>query len=187
MFGGVILYGPPASGKDTITAALTTLDARYAYFHKLKARPGRSMGYRLTTSEDIAELRRRDAVLYESSRYDATYVVDAPHLAELRDAGRIPIVHMGQLAGVEALQTGSVRWLDVLVWCSRETSEKRLQERGSVDIDRRLRAWGETLADLGPDGRECFTLAVRTDALSARAVASAIHAAVLSSQIDAVE
>ncbi|MFC9971839.1 guanylate kinase [Spirillospora sp. NPDC127200] len=186
MFEGVILYGPPASGKDTITAALTALDARYAYFRKLKAGPGRSTGYRLTSHHELGELREHGQILYESSRYDATYVVDAPHLVELRDAGRIPIVHMGQLAGVETLQAQSMRWLDVLVWCSRETSEKRLQERGSVDIDRRLQAWDETVADLGAEGRERFTLALRTDALPPPAVASVVHAAVLS-QADAVK
>jgi guanylate kinase len=180
MIEGVILYGPPASGKDTITAALTALDARYAYFHKLKAGPGRSQGYRLTTHQELDDLRKRGQVLYESSRYDATYVVDAPHLADLRHAGRIPIVHMGQLAGVEAVQATSGNWLDILLWCSREASEKRLRERGSADIDRRLRAWDETVADLGAQGRERFTLAVRTDALPTTAIASIIHAATLS-------
>ncbi|MGH2941284.1 MAG: hypothetical protein ACRDLN_00705 [Solirubrobacteraceae bacterium] len=41
---GVALYGPPASGKDTITRALTELDARYVHYLRLKAGSGRSDG-----------------------------------------------------------------------------------------------------------------------------------------------
>ena len=35
---GVILYGPPAAGKDTITGELLALDPRYRQFSRLKAR-----------------------------------------------------------------------------------------------------------------------------------------------------
>ncbi|MBO2453644.1 guanylate kinase [Actinomadura barringtoniae] len=174
---GVILYGPPASGKDTVTEALSALDGRYAYFHKLKVGAGRTAGYRLTTAEELDDLRERGQVLYEFSRYEATYAVDAPGLAEVGQAGRVPIVHMGQLAGIAALQGPHTRWLDVLLWCSRETTEKRLSARGSTDIHRRLTAWDETALDLGADGRERFTLSIRTDALSASTVAQVIHAA----------
>ncbi|MGK5554002.1 hypothetical protein ACSNOI_20525 [Actinomadura kijaniata] len=44
MRSGIVLYGPPASGKDTITAASSALDDRYVYFHKLKVGAGRSAG-----------------------------------------------------------------------------------------------------------------------------------------------
>jgi predicted PilT family ATPase len=36
MRSGILLYGPPAAGKDTITTALAALDARYAPFRRLK-------------------------------------------------------------------------------------------------------------------------------------------------------
>ncbi|MGV9303830.1 hypothetical protein ACWDLG_10705 [Nonomuraea sp. NPDC003727] len=33
---GIVLYGPPASGKDTVTAALRRLDPRFVLLPKLK-------------------------------------------------------------------------------------------------------------------------------------------------------
>jgi hypothetical protein len=41
---GVILYGPPGAGKDTVTAALTSPDARFQLFRRIKAGAGRTMG-----------------------------------------------------------------------------------------------------------------------------------------------
>jgi len=38
-FDGVLLYGPPAAGKDTVSAALIAVDARYVLFERLKVGP----------------------------------------------------------------------------------------------------------------------------------------------------
>jgi hypothetical protein len=46
----VILYGLPAAGKDTVTKALTGLDAHYVLFQQMKAGPGRRDGYTMTTA-----------------------------------------------------------------------------------------------------------------------------------------
>ncbi|MFD0564440.1 hypothetical protein ACFQ2M_22355 [Kitasatospora saccharophila] len=51
---GIILYGPPASGKDTITAALIEQDPRLAQFARLKIGGGRSQGYRMGTPANSA-------------------------------------------------------------------------------------------------------------------------------------
>jgi len=180
-YDGVVLYGPPASGKDTITQELVGLDAAYVHFAKLKAGTGRTAGYRLSSAEELDALRAKSQLIHEITRYGATYAVDTPHLDELLKAGLIPIVHMGQLAGVDALQRHSVRWLDVLLWCPRDVTEQRLRQRGSSDVARRLVAWDETLADLTVGGGEPrFTLALRTDALPPTAAAGIIHRALIS-------
>jgi guanylate kinase len=177
-FDGVVLYGPPASGKDTITAALTEISDTYRYFQKLKVGSGRTAGYRMASREDVTELRTRGAIVHEVSRYNATYVVDSDALADLVDSGRVPIVHMGQMAGVQALQQYGVRWLDVLLWCPKDITEDRLRGRGSADLDARLAVWDETKADLGALPEMGFTVAIRTDRVTATSAAGLIDAAV---------
>ncbi len=53
---GVILYGPPASGKTSVAEALEALDPRYVAFRRLKVGGGRTDGYRMTTIETINTL-----------------------------------------------------------------------------------------------------------------------------------
>ncbi|KPC90472.1 hypothetical protein [Streptomyces albidoflavus] len=53
---GILLYGPPAAGKDTTTAALTELDEQYASFTRLKIGTGKTKGYRMGTPEQLTVL-----------------------------------------------------------------------------------------------------------------------------------
>jgi guanylate kinase len=182
----VALYGPPAAGKDTVTAALATLDERYVHFDRLKVGTGTGNGYRYTTAAALARLRAGGLVVYENSRYGNTYAVDRPRLDDITGAGRIPVVHLGQVAGITALRTGyPARWLTVLLWCPRDVSSARLRHRGSSDIAARLQAWDETRADLTAEGLGEFTMAVRTDHRQPEAVADAVHRAVTGTPADA--
>ncbi|MDO3687683.1 hypothetical protein [Micromonospora sp. C28ISP2-4] len=101
MMRGVILYGPPAAGKDTITRALTDADPADRLFRRLKAGPGRTAGYRMTTADKLKELRSRGEVAWENDRYGARYIVDRPALRrDLTDY--VPVVHLGQTEAVDA-------------------------------------------------------------------------------------
>ena len=142
---GVILYGPPAAGKDTITAALTHLDGRYSLFRRIKVGAGRVDGYRLTTAEEVKELREAGQVLWENSRYNALYVVDKPYLVASLLRG-FPVVHVGQPEAVQAISSGvpDVAWLIVSVWCPRDVAASRIASRDTGDTAARLTAWDET-------------------------------------------
>lgn len=61
----VILYGPPAAGKDTVTKALTELDTNYQIYQRLKVGAGRRAGYRITTLSHLEALRSTGAVVWE--------------------------------------------------------------------------------------------------------------------------
>src|SRR5262249_6735558 len=101
---GVILYGPPASGKDTISHALESLNDTYRTFERLKAGGGRTDGYRLVTDAEMDTLSERGELIWENSRYAARYAIDRESLgAALHHL--VPIVHLGQPAGVEAVRT----------------------------------------------------------------------------------
>ena len=145
---GVILYGPPASGKDTVTAALSELDSKYAQFARLKVGSGKSSGYRMGTAEQLDELKAMSGIVYANSRYGNTYAIDVPGLDDAIAAG-VPVVHLGQVEGIRALVEGyAADWSLVLLWCPREVTEQRSAGRGDSDTTARLAAWDATREDL---------------------------------------
>ncbi|KJY32146.1 hypothetical protein [Streptomyces sp. NRRL S-495] len=174
---GILLYGPPAAGKDTVTAALTALGA-FCQFQRLKVGSGKSAGYRMGTAEHLAVLEKDDGVVYSNERYGNVYVVDRPGLAQTFASGAVPVLHLGQVAGVEAVQARfSARWLTVLLWCSKETTARRSAGRGDADTAARLEAWDATLADLSTSPDFCWHVVIDTDRCSADAAAERIAAA----------
>jgi guanylate kinase len=141
----VILYGPPAAGKDTITEALHRLDPRYSLFRRLKAGAGKTAGYRMTTSAVLGELRENGDLIWENSRYGAVYAVDRPALLDHLASER-PVLHLGQVEAIDAVikATPDARWTVVYVWCPRDIAEERLTARNPEDVAHRLRAWDQT-------------------------------------------
>lgn len=168
---GIILYGPPAAGKDTITAALHTLDPAYVHFPRLKAGPGRTTGYRVTTEHIIQQLRDRGEIIWENNAYGATYVIDKPELLR-RLAAHIPVLHVGQPAAIGAIRAAAptARWLTIALWCPRNTAAARILDRGTGDVERRLQTWDATSTLSQAD------LTFRTDLIGAADAATAIHA-----------
>ncbi|MFJ9447160.1 HAD hydrolase-like protein [Kitasatospora sp. NPDC101235] len=172
---GVILYGPPAAGKDTVTRALADLDTEFSLFSRVKVGPGRSAGYRMGTPEQLEKLRTSGAVVYENLRYESTYVTDRPGLDTAFTAG-VPVMHLGQVDGVRAVLNGyPAQWLTVLLWCPREVSEARSIGRGDADTSARLAAWDATRADLDANPDFQFDLTIHTDAVTPAAAAAQIR------------
>jgi guanylate kinase len=163
---GVILYGPPAAGKDTVTRALAGLHSRYGQFARLKVGSGKSTGYRIGTTEHLRELEAAGDVVYANSRYGNTYVVDAPGLDDAFAAG-VPVVHLGQVDGIWALLEGyAADWSVVLLWCPREVTAKRSAGRGDGDTTARLAAWDATRKDLDAHPGMVWDLTVDTTVVS---------------------
>jgi guanylate kinase len=158
---GVLLYGPPAAGKDTVTRALHALDPTYVLFRRLKVGPGRAVGYRLTSEYEISRLRQAGEVVWQNERYGATYVIDRPHLLGCLRT-HVPVVHVGQLGAIDAVTnaTPAATWLVVSLWCPKAAAHARLIARGSTDVADRIRAWDET------DDPPCVDLAIDTGTTS---------------------
>lgn len=160
---GVLLYGPPTSGKDTVTTALRERASRYRQFERLKFGPGRTTGYRMGGGCQLAALEASGDVIYMNSRYASVYVVDRPGLDEAF-AGGVPVVHLGQVEGLKALLDGyPANWVSVLLWCSRETTAVRSQGRGDDDTAQRLAAWDATRQDLEAHPNWAWDLRINTE------------------------
>ena len=148
----VILYGPPASGKDTITTALTSLDPRFQLFPRLKAGSGKTATYRMTTEHELDAMRKRGEVAWENHRYSATYAVDIPEL-RARLAVGVPVLHLGQVAAIDAVRRAipDATWLTVALVTPRAGAAERLAARSPCDLEERLAAWDATEHLAAPD------------------------------------
>ncbi|GGJ93801.1 hypothetical protein GCM10010123_24560 [Pilimelia anulata] len=156
---GLILYGPPGAGKSTVTDVLHVIDPIFALFKRLKAGPGRTDGYRIITLAEMDRLRSAGLLVWENHRYGATYAIDREGLISALAVG-IPVVHLGQTAGIDAVRHAmpGTTWSVVYLWCSREESASRITNRGGTDLSDRLSAWDQTVplknADLTLDTTE---------------------------------
>ncbi|MER7048921.1 phosphotransferase-like protein [Streptomyces jumonjinensis] len=159
---GVILYGPPAAGKDTVTTALTELNPQYAQFARLKVGTGKTASYRMGTTDQLRALEAAGDVVYANRRYGNTYLVDRPGLDTAFAAG-VPVVHLGQVDGIRALvDSYPADWAGVLLWCPREVTEQRSEGRGDSDTTARLAAWDATREDLDAHPDMVWDLTVDT-------------------------
>lgn len=158
--GGLLLYGPPASGKSTITRILTAQDGRFHLFKRLKV-GGRPRGdeYRMTEAKDLADLRTKGLVIWENQRYGAIYATDRPELSRMTQASQVPVVHVGQVEAVEALRQEPISWVTIALTCPREVAIQRIIARATGDTDERVAAWDKTppltTSDLTVDTGAC--------------------------------
>lgn len=176
MAHAVVLYGAPGVGKDTVTASLSRLDARYRLFPRIKCGPGRTAGYRMVTTEQLAALRAAGDVVYENRRYDAEYAVDRYGLLSLAATHR-PVVHVGQREAVTAVTAAAepFSWLVVELFCPRNVAERRIIGRGG-DPRERMPVFDQTPA-LALPGAVRIDTSARTPDESAALIAHHVDAA----------
>ena len=150
----ILLYGPPASGKDTITQALHERDDRYCLFPRIKYGPGRTATYRMVTAKQLEVIRSKSGeVLWENRRYGATYIVDRSHLAAMLTHSLIPVIHIGQAGAIPPITAAlpEVQPLIVALTCPRPIAQARLEARRTGDTHDRLIAYDATDRLTGAD------------------------------------
>lgn len=149
----VILYGPPASGKSTITKHLERVDTRYCLFPRLKAGGGRVAEYRITTLDHIKDLQAAGEVVWTNERYGAVYAVDRPHLRHMVEEGSIPVLHVGQRSAVNAIVAAipDVQITTVSLMCPRHIAVQRITDRATGDTTERIAAYDATEQFKGAD------------------------------------
>ncbi|GAA1738621.1 guanylate kinase [Nonomuraea bangladeshensis] len=167
---GVVLYGPPASGKSATTVALGEVDPRFALVRKLKVGNRRGTEYEFVSAEELTQLRAAGRLLIETHRYGNNYAIDRHHIDRLTAAGQVPIVHLGNIANIRRL-IQSAPWLVVLLWTPRQVCEQRSRQRGDSDTTNRLQAWDETLADVHTNDSDLFHRRFHTDLATPQEIA----------------
>ena len=143
---GVILYGPPAAGKSTITDRLHDVDPVYVLFRRLKVGSGRSAGYRMITEAHRHQLHADREVIWENEQYGNIYLIDRTALLHVLCRAAVPVIHVGQPAAIAAIVDAipAAHWLVVDLRCSRNEAVQRLRRRPATDVLPRLRVWDTT-------------------------------------------
>jgi guanylate kinase len=155
----VILYGPPGSGKDTVSRKLSELNANFKLFRPLRSGSLSDRYRHLPTPSSVTE----DECLAVSERYGRLYVFDRPELERMLDDRQSPILHVGDLAALKQLLTARPDALPVLLNCSREETERRSVGRGDTDVAARLSAWDRVADELKSDVFDEFALVFDTE------------------------
>ncbi|MGW5318932.1 kinase [Nocardia thailandica] len=139
---GLVLYGAPATGKDTITAALNQRSERFRLFERLKVGGGRNVGYRMTDTAELDRLENTGQLIWVNERYGARYAIDRPGLAQILSDGYVPVVHAGQPGVIKALRASmpEVRWIVVQLVTDLKTATARIKARNTGDTAERLQA-----------------------------------------------
>jgi len=183
---GVILYGPPGAGKDTVSRALSDLDSRFRPVVKVKVGSGNTQGYRMSSELELSRLRAEGRVVQENERYGNVYAVDRADINQLWNSRQIPILHTGRLNDLRTLR-GALpgNWVVVMLWCDRDTASRRFRDRRDPDHELRLKVWDETAAELAESGDgELFAVVVRTDRTPAVDAAELIRSVLLDGSSD---
>lgn len=167
----LVLFGPPASGKDTITTELHRQHEAFVLYRPMRSGPS-SDRYRLLVAE--AEPAAGD-VLHTLDRYERRYLFDRPEVDRLLVDGYIPVLHIGQLAGVKRVHAAYPASCLVQLVCRRQICEQRSRSRADIDLPARLTAWDETQADLDAHPGLAFTLTIDTETVTPDAAARRIR------------
>jgi hypothetical protein len=171
-YSGILLAGPPASGRRTTVFALETLRRTYAHVPALTTTPDPTVDAEKVTQRHLDELRSWAQLFHEVTLDGHSFTHDRERLVQLREKGRMPVVCVEDAPALDAFDHESDGWLPVLLWCPREVAEQRTADPGRAWA----RRWERSSKSLAAQSHR-FTLSLRTDRLNAVEIARIVHLA----------
>jgi guanylate kinase len=104
-----------------------------------------------------------DNCIAVSNRYGRTYGFDQPEFERMMSLSQIPVVHVGDIGSLERLRLFFPDAISVLLWCSRDETERRSAERGDRNVSNRLTAWDQLATELDSAPINDFSLNLNTE------------------------
>ncbi|MDF5758980.1 AAA family ATPase [Spongiactinospora sp. TRM90649] len=177
---GIILCGPPASGKSTVTGALHELDPRFVLARSLVVGDDHADDHDQVTHEQVERLRAAGRIIADTRRDGNRYVIDRHPIEHIAQAGLVPVVHVGSSRDVEGLSVMG-EWVRVLLVTPPEIRRERLRRRADDAGGPRLRGRQDAVGAVPPAADLRFHLRIATNVTpaehAAREIADAFVAA----------
>lgn len=139
----LVLAGPPAVGKDTLTLKLEKLYSKFILFDKLKTGGGRRKTYRRISSEEFTRMSAAGSMVSEVRQHGSCYGVDREHLQALINADFVPVIHTAHESEWKALSAHD-GFVGIILWAAPDVAHKRLLDRdgkNSATMAERLELW----------------------------------------------
>lgn len=163
----VILCGPPASGKDTITTALKGLgDYEKVRLHRTGPRP--KEGYIHVDDEQFEILKRENHFIEHHTTYGRQYGVSIGELLITSIKHKYSVIHLG--SPKQALEIKKNLPQDIVkiiyLWNTRTELQERLHLRYQDNADeilRRMAVAAQEMADFKEVGLEAVDLAIKNN------------------------
>lgn len=132
----------PASGKDTITLALTQKYPQFIHFKKHKSgnAPLKASYNHVTQEEFFQEVKEGNFLQY-NERYGNYYGIHKSYLKNVLESGKIPVIHFGKPSGFYKFREKLIQWnpqvdiINILLWEEMVVLEQRLKQRETSKLD----------------------------------------------------
>lgn len=154
----ILLCGPPASGKDTLTELLKKRNNIFCYFKKHRVANQVDRSRNLTTYFQISlkEFQQtigKDEFIQFHKRYERFYGVSRKVLNNYLQCDKIPIIHVGKIYDLMELEAAlEANVAKILIWETKDVIRERLMLRHHGDykeIHLRLKSYDDEIESLG--------------------------------------
>jgi len=146
----LLLSGPPASGKDTVSHELINRNNRFVLFKKHRAGGETNSGYIDISTAQFKEMEAQNKFIQSHLRYGRLYGVSRDGIEKTLAYGKIPIIHTGRIENLVKLKdVFGQKCIAIHLWEHRDILAERIRKRhnNAEEISARITALDEEIYD----------------------------------------